>query len=174
MKTFNHSIMVILSFLVLSCQSPETINIGVSTWFDQLPACPCENPDRKGVKTHDGWATDEGNINKFHKGATICFRSYPPIRTNEGMSSQQCCYDEKGRLITNGSGAGTPDKESTCDNEDAKGFMTLRLSGVIGHYNKDVKPWEAFGGVDSGWVNYNLFWIPNNRNKCSGNFVAPH
>lgn len=172
MKLRTYGMAVGLAFFMLYCHSPDPIITNdASNWLGQLPACPCENPNKKGNKTGDGWAIDEGNIGKYHQGASVCIRSYPPVKTTEGMSSQQCCYDSKGKLITNGSGAGTPDKESTCDNEDAKGYMTLRLSGVIGHFNKDVKPWESFGGVDSGWVKYNLYWIPNNGNKCKVNVV---
>lgn len=158
---------VFLSFSNYHCNSSKSRNTQtIGIWHDKLPACPCENPDKNGVQINDGWAKDKGDINKYHKGATECFRSYPPVQTNEGDSGQQCCYDANGNLITAGSGAGTPDKESTCNGEDGQGTMSVRLQGILGHYKKDVKPWEELGGADSGWVKYNLLWKPDNRNKC--------
>ncbi len=141
-------------------------------WHEQLPACPCENPDKNGIVVNDSWAKDVGNIGKYHAGSTECFRSYPPIQTSEGVSGQQCCYDENGKLITGGSAAGTPDKTSTCKGEDAQGVMTTDYGILLGHYTNDVRPWDRFGGVDSGWVQYNKFWVPNNKNGCDTNVVG--
>jgi hypothetical protein len=70
-----------------------------SPWFEKLPTCPCENPDLNGVKIGDGWAEDKGNIEKYHKGAAHSYRSYPYVKTNEGKSGQQCCYDINGKLL---------------------------------------------------------------------------
>ncbi|MDX1911532.1 MAG: hypothetical protein SFV22_08615 [Saprospiraceae bacterium] len=163
------------SLLFFALCNPSKKQVGSvdkeSNWLDHLPSCPCESPDKNGVKLNDGWAKDVGNIAKYHKGATESFRSYPPIQTAEGLSGQQCCYDSEGKLITEGSGAGTPDKVSTCDGEDSKGIMTTRYGGVLWHFKKDVKPWESMGGVDSGWVKYNLIWKPNNGNGCPPNKV---
>jgi hypothetical protein len=135
-------------------------------WLEKLPACPCESPDKYGIKLNDGWAKDKGNINKYHQGATESFRSYPAILTSEGHSGQQCCYDKNGNLITEGRAAGTPDKENTCDGENSEGIMTIRFTSLLAHYYKDVKPWEEFGGIDSGWIKYNKIWKPNNKNNC--------
>ncbi|QDK77743.1 hypothetical protein EXU85_03680 [Spirosoma sp. KCTC 42546] len=135
-------------------------------WYNYLPNCPCKNPDSTGVYVNDGWAKDKGNITKYHRGAAECFRSYPPIETSEGKSGQQCCYDKSNNLITEGSGAGTPDKESTCSGENSKGVMITRLIGIIGHYRKDVKPWDDMGGENNGWVKYNQLWKPNQGKNC--------
>lgn len=155
----------LIALLYLSCadKKPEGSTL---IWLQQLPPCPCENPDRQGVHLHDGWAKDEGDISVYHAGATECFRSYPPIKTAEGWSGQQCCYDEQGHLITAGSAAGTPDKVSTCDGESANGVMTLRLAGVWGHLSEDVNPWKKMG-----WQAYNLIWIPNSGSGCDTNTV---
>ncbi len=142
-----------------------------STWHEKLPACPCENPDRDGVKLNDGWAEDKGDIEKYHSGATKCFRSYPYTKTQMGKSGQQCCYDANGKLITGGSGAGTPDKVSTCSGEKKDGAMIIRQSGLWGHYFKDVRPWVKFGGVNGGWKEYNKTWVPNQGNNCKLNIV---
>lgn len=159
--------LLLLASLHCKCNSAKKSNGDtIEVWYNKLPACPCENPDKNGVNLNDGWAKDRGDIGKYHKGANECFRSYPAVSTSEGESGQQCCYDSNGKLIAEGRSAGTPDKESTCDGEDAEGVMTVRYRGLLGHYKKDVKPWEEMGGVDSGWVKYNLLWKPDNRNKC--------
>ena len=139
------------------------------TWYNMLPHCPCENPDKQGVQLNDGWAKDQGDIAKYHSGSTECFRSYPIVETSEGYSCQQCCYDSSGMLITDGSGAGTPDKESTCAGENSSGIMTMRLAGILVHYTKDVLPWNEMGGQDSGWKKYNKLWVPDNGIGCKQN-----
>lgn len=170
MYSLNNLLLLALSMIIIACHhhTPKTAS---TTWYEKLPNCPCENPDKKGVKLNDGWAKDKGDIAKYHRGAAECFRSYPPVETAEGVSGQQCCYDAEGELITGGCGAGTPDKVSTCDGEDEHGAVKTRVSGVLGHYTKDVKPWDKFGGVDSGWVRYNAIWKPNNGNKCPMNVI---
>lgn len=107
-------------------------------WMKKLPACPYENC----VRLNDGWAKDKGNIDRYHKGTNECFRSYPHVQTEEGLSGQQCCYHYNGNLITEGSGAGTPDKESAFDGEDFDHVMTFRYSCVFVHLIKDVQLWE--------------------------------
>lgn len=161
------------AFLPACSDTKETRTDSRQTWLNQLPACPCQNPDWSGIKLDDGWAKDKGDIATYHTGTQECFRSYPAIETKEGTSGQQCCYDGHGDLITGGRAAGTPDKESTCSGEDKVGIMTLRLSGVLGHYRRDVQTWKDMGGVDSGWVKYNSLWKPNNGNACRENIVTP-
>ncbi len=143
-------------------------------WYEQLPDCPCKDPDYNGIQLNDGWAKDRGDLNKYHKGAASSYRSYPPVITEAGKSCQQCCYDANGDLITSGSGAGTPDKVSTCSGENEKGEMTLRWVGLAGHYFKDVKPWQRYMKADSaGWQVYNRYWIPNTGKACKENTVSP-
>lgn len=137
-----------------------------SPWYEKLPTCPCENPDLNGVKIGDGWAEDKGNIEKYHKGAVHSYRSYPYVNTDEGKSGQQCCYDINGKLIKEGSGAGTPDKVSTCKGENPDGTMKVRSSGLWGHYFRDVRPWVKLGGENNGWIEYNKIWVPNKGNNC--------
>lgn len=157
----------------ISCHNaPPSSNPLSKRWYEFLPHCPCENPDKNGIKLSDGWAKDQGNLRKYHPGATESFRSYPAVSTSEGMSGQQCCYDAEGHLITGGSAAGTPDKISTCDGEDANGVMITRYRSLLSHYVKDVKPWETFGGSDNGWVYYNLLWVPDNGNACKTNIIT--
>lgn len=169
MNLTHNKLIFALNFVLLalvSCQNQPYAATAEKVWHENLPNCPCENPDKNGVKTNDGWAKDRGDITKYHPGATECFRSYPSMHTSEGQSGQQCCYDSAGNLITDGAAAGTPDMVSTCDGEDNLGVMALKLSGVWGHYNKDVKPWEKYG-----WERYNSIWKPNKGNKCPSNSV---
>lgn len=137
-------------------------------WYVNLPDCPCVDPDINGVDLNDGWAKDKGDISKYHKGATTSYRSYPPLKTAEGKSGQQCCYDENGNLIKSGQGAGTPDKVSTCRGEDKNGKMLIRWASLIGHYTKDVIPWNKYMKADSvnGWKEYNKLWKPNEGTNC--------
>ena len=133
-------------------------------WHKSLPPCPCKNPDLNGVQLNDGWAKDQGDIATYHKGAAECFRSYPYIETSAGKSGQQCCYDRTGSLIQSGSGAGTPDKVSTCAGEDKDGVMKVRTFALLSHYFKDVKPWKNSGEPDVAWKVYNQGWPPSQVN----------
>jgi hypothetical protein len=160
-----------LFFLIMlpSFNNPQS-NQDETPWYTTLPACPCKDPDFNGVKIGDGWAKDKGDFQRYHQGAASSYRSYPSVKTSEGRSAQQCCYDEKGNLITMGRGAGTPDKVSVCKGEDKDGNMKLRLTGAVGHYYKDVKPWKKLMKTDStGWQKYNAEWMPDNSNKCTVN-----
>ena len=158
----------ISSLLLLSdCNTTVETKQAQNAWYTLLPNCPCKNPDWQGVQTTDGWAEDKGDIHKYHSGAYQCFRSYPYRVTPEGKSGQQCCYDKSGKLIRSGSGAGTPDKVSTCSGEDKHGVMTLRFAGLIGHYVKDVMPWQKAGKSGNSWKTYNLLWVPNQGKNCA-------
>lgn len=160
-----------VAFLFILSGPHSIYNESEYGWTESLPPCPCENPDFNGVKLNDGWAKDMGNIEKYHKGSTACYRSYPYVRTNVGKSCQQCCYDANGKLITEGSGAGTPDKVSTCSGEKTDGSMRVKSSGLWGHYFKDVRPWSKLGGEECGWKEYNKLWVPNKGNNCESNKV---
>ena len=136
-------------------------------WAQELPPCPCENPDFQVVQTQDGWARDGHDVSQFHKGASACFRSYPPMLTSQGYSAQQCCYDDEGKLITAGQAAGTPDRVSVCNGEDSDGLMTLRYWGLPGHALKDVVTWFYYGGGNDGWIQYHLYWPPDQGENCA-------
>lgn len=143
-----------------------------TSWYELLPACPCRNPDFSGTVLGDGWAKDRGDLATYHTGAAASFRSYPPVRTPEGRSGQQCCYDQHGNLITAGTGAGTPDRKSTCAGETRSGVMRLRIVGILAHMRADVKPWKRYMSESpGGWEAYNRSWVPDNRNACPVNVV---
>ena len=104
--------------------------------LDGLPNCPCSSKrparvfyrsDKCGNVTYtdlgyenslpEGWAWDLAvsypilpvlgyQVWSFHPGADKCMRSHGG-RTDR--STQQCCYDSNGGLITSGPGAGSPD-----------------------------------------------------------------
>lgn len=158
----------LISLLFLNACSTAKNNSSSTTdpWYTKLPACPCENPDKNGVVLNDGWARDHTNVDKYHNGAAVSYRSYPYVRTSAGKSGQQCCYDKTGKLITSGSGAGTPDKVATARGEKADGTMKVRFFAVAGHYFRDVRPWAKLGGKDSGWVRYDKLWVPDQGIKC--------
>ncbi len=155
-----------LTLLWGGCKPLQVERHVASAWFHDLPACPCENPDRVAVQLDDGWAQDLGEIETYHPGAEMCFRSYPPVRTQAGWSAQQCCYDAEGYLIQAGVGAGTPDQVSTCLGEDQEGQMEFRWWALGGHYFKDVRPWQKEGGP-AGWQSYQRYWPPDHGCSCN-------
>jgi len=144
------------------CPPPE----GEVPWTVEIPGCPCLQPpvDRVG----DGWAVDRPSSLTRHPGAAICFRSYPPVRTVEGLSGQQCCYDGAGFLLVAGPGAGTPDRASSCGGERRDGVMRVRLAGFVAHVVKDVRPWSH----TMTWDRIHRSWPPDNRNGCGEPVVA--
>jgi hypothetical protein len=145
-------------------------------WWKTLPPCPCENPDLAGgianregkvlgkiykPNPDDGWAS-EGK-NPLHPGSFQCFRSYPHSSNNTTLDGpgQQCCYDEGGKLIKSGPGAGTPDRVNTAAGENADGSVDVHIKGLLGHAIEDVEP---FGKM--GWEEYVKYWPPNQGLDC--------
>lgn len=145
---------------------PDTPPAGEAGWTAAVPRCPCQQPPAGRVG--DGWAVDRPSSLGRHAGASICFRSYPPVRTTEGLSGQQCCYDANGDLVVSGSGAGTPDRSSSCGGERQDGTMKIRLSGFVAHVVKDVRPWSR--GMT--WRRIHRAWPPDNRNGCGEKDLA--
>ncbi len=96
-------------------------------WLVDLPKCPC---DKANINSGQ-WQESPGD-KTTHPGCSTCFRStpryltvWPPVWIQAG---QQCCYDEQGKLITSGPGAGTPDRRSPGIN-------------IGGHFYWDVYPY---------------------------------
>ena len=122
-------------------------------WREQLPQCPATEAKVKRCSEF----TDDGlNISKsillqiYHEGASSSYRSTNPqdFYVNGKFVSktgQQCTYDNTGNLITQGSGAGTPDFA-------AAGYDSIK------HVSTDVKTWCALG-----WEEYNQTWVPDDR-----------
>ncbi|MBL8812345.1 MAG: hypothetical protein JNM43_19430, partial [Planctomycetaceae bacterium] len=101
-------------------------NLGYD-WQKQLKPCPCSQADAEEKK--DYFSKDPNP--SFHKGCDICFRGgekndiNPLTPANPG---QQCCYKD-GKLITGGTGAGTPDR-----------FGPQGPVSVVLHFEQDVQP----------------------------------
>ena len=131
------------------------------SWIKDLPPCPCcltvkggkfsppEDPNFKKTLSEKP---------KEHPGAAVCIRS---IDVNG--AGEQCCYDQKGKLITGGLGAGTPDRASG-------GFFSLD------HGKKDGFPFyvaKFLDGVAS--TNYRELYLkrrpPQNKNNCEENII---
>ena len=78
----------------------------------------------------------------FHPGAVIDFRWVGP--TPSDTAGQQCTYDNAGRLITRGPGAGTPDIHSP---------RVDTPESIVEHKENDIKPLNtmALGAYLERW-----------------------
>lgn len=99
------------STFVFSCVSAGSVA--------DLPACPCMYPnsifydnqiwDKKRERKFR-WrdvSHDKDRLAIYKPGAVYCVQTLPS-QENESAIVQHCCYDENRRLLTRGSGAGTP------------------------------------------------------------------
>ncbi|XP_054260469.1 uncharacterized protein LOC128985112 [Macrosteles quadrilineatus] len=131
----------------------------------QLPSCPCEYPSSifyedkvwdKRLGRYFRWKDASGErLDVYKPGADYCIRSL----INQGSSSlavQQCCYDRHRRLITRGSGAGTPN------------LISPDISPQL-HHSVDILPWILCKG---DFTIYNRARPPDNGLNCSVNPVA--
>jgi hypothetical protein len=138
-------------------------------WLSVLPACPCTDAL---AKASSDWAGPDACLPPYHLGATTGYRSTKSYASAPGTThGQQCCYDPKGLLITDGAGAGTPDTFHTAESKLAGFFNTLNpltdapgASAGYNHYYNDVVPFNELG-----WEIYNRYWVPNNANACPAN-----
>lgn len=142
-------------------------------WVDTLDSCPCTigvpptNPDRKK------WTTPSPADPTYHPGAAHCMRSRNPGKDWRGVEpgwrnwdpvtspGQQCCYDSKGNLITDGPGAGTPDK-----------IAPIGPIPAWDHWDNDVAPfnWCKSAGMLDKYLEVRP---PNNGNNCPTNGTPP-
>jgi hypothetical protein len=137
--------------------------------FQGLPQCYCHKDKIPGGHGEPGfggkWNTDADALlnarfsRRYHPGAVWDFRWFGPTPT--GTAGQQCIYDENGKLITRGPGAGTPDIHSPA-------------ASWLNHRKEDVRPLDRLPvGV------YVERWQPNKgleratagraRGPCEGN-----
>lgn len=133
-------------------KSLETLYPG---WRNVLPNCPCtvDRARKSSEFQEDRWfVTFALNWGGYHPGAADSFRTKKGYQSKAGTShGQQCIYDGKGRLITDGPAAGTPDFWSPETNYD-------------NHQKFDVKPFKMLG-----WEVYNRYWVPNDGGPlCQG------
>lgn len=134
-------------------------------WPTSLPSCPCEvnfdvdgNPVDEDCNPLDNWELDLPADQDYHPGAAFCLRT---CATYDGGPGQQCCYDSRGNLITDGAGAGTPDLVSPCN-------WFLNPWDTWTHRREDVIPFlhcERAGMLDC----YLLHRHPNNGDNCDCN-----
>ncbi|XP_053978245.1 uncharacterized protein LOC128876145 [Hylaeus volcanicus] len=129
-----------------------------------LPACPCQYPSNifyddkiwdERQRRYFRWrdvSGDSQRLDVYKPGAAYCVRS---LLTQESGSAaaQHCCYDRKRKLVTRGSGAGTPN------------FVSPEISAIL-HERIDVLPWRLCKGDFS---RYNRVRPPNNDNGCEAN-----
>ncbi|XP_031772451.1 uncharacterized protein LOC100871288 isoform X1 [Apis florea] len=129
-----------------------------------LPACPCQYPsnifyddkiwDEKRMK-YFRWRDVSGGsqrLDVYKPGATYCIRSL--LTQGSGSAAvQHCCYDRQRKLLTRGSGAGTPN------------FVSPEISPIL-HERIDILPWRLCKGDFS---RYNGVRPPNNDNACQAN-----
>jgi RHS repeat-associated protein len=132
-------------------------------WLSTLPACPCSLTIINGTPATPGqsevgmptWLPPSKPIPGIekpgHPNATWCMRS----SANASGHGQQCCYDDKGALITGGKSAGTPD------------YVSPSVS-KIGHFKADVDAYNNCKSRGATWI-YIQHRPPNNGNNCPAN-----
>ncbi|GAB1859172.1 Isthmin [Camponotus japonicus] len=131
--------------------------------IDELPACPCQYPNdifyndmiwdknrRKKFRWRD--ATNDPQRSVYKNCASYCVRSLasPGSKT---IGGQHCCYDEDRKLLTRGSGAGTP-------------YIVNPDVSFVLHDKIDLLPWRLCKG---DFTRYNKVRVPNNENNCEIN-----
>ncbi|KAG5328809.1 ISM protein, partial [Acromyrmex heyeri] len=129
-----------------------------------LPACPCLYPntifydnqiwDKKQQKKYR-WrdvSHDKDRLAIYKPGAAYCVQTLAS-QQSESAIVQHCCYDENRKLLTRGSGAGTPY------------IVSPEISPLL-HDKIDLLPWRLCKG---DFTRYNEVRIPNNDNDCEIN-----
>ncbi|CAK9794909.1 ism1 [Anthophora quadrimaculata] len=129
-----------------------------------LPACPCQYPSNifyddkiwdERHRRYFRWRDVSGvsqRLDVYKPGAIYCVRSLL-TQGSGSAAAQHCCYDQRRKLLTRGSGAGTPN------------FVSPEIS-VLLHERIDVLPWRLCKGDFS---RYNGVRPPNNDNGCEAN-----
>ncbi|KAM0731666.1 Isthmin [Formica fusca] len=131
--------------------------------IDELPACPCRYPNdifyddliwdrnrQKKFRWRD--ASNDPQRLVYKQGAFYCVRSLP-AQGSESIGAQHCCYDEERRLLTRGSGAGTP-------------YIVSPDMSFVLHDKIDLLPWRLCKG---DFTRYNKVRVPNNDDDCKVN-----
>ncbi|XP_033609198.1 isthmin-1-like [Cryptotermes secundus] len=129
-----------------------------------LPSCPCRYPSAifyddkiwdQGQGKYFRWRDVSGEAERldvYKPGAMYCVRSLL-VPGSASLAAQHCCYDRYRRLLTRGSGAGTPD------------FVSPEVSVSL-HEKIDILPWRLCKG---DFTRYNRVRPPNNGNNCTAN-----
>lgn len=150
----------------LNCKS-EFLQRYLHQVLSELPSCPCSYPSEVAYsmvsvyeETHGRqfrWRDASGSkerLDIYKPSAHSCIRSALSGDLST-LAAQQCCYDDRGRLITRGKGAGTPNLIST------------EFSPEL-HFKVDVLPWILCKG---DWSRFHAVRPPNNGLSCPEN---PH
>ncbi|XP_061602985.1 isthmin-2 [Cololabis saira] len=135
--------------------------------LSELPGCPCAYPSEAAytvVSVHDQargrpfrWRDASGpkeRLDIYKPSARSCIRSALSSDSST-LAAQHCCYDDRGRLITRGKGAGTPN------------LISAEFSHEL-HFKVDVLPWILCKG---DWSRFHAVRPPNNGLSCPEN---PH
>ena len=148
-----------------------------TAWMDSLPHCPCS------IVQNGQWVNPDSGIwndpravtfpDTYHPGAVMELRTRQP---NEDGAGQQCTYDEYGRLVNTGYGAGTPDRTWATYN---KLVVAWNYLWGCGHIGADVSPfdwaYELDGNQHGHYVDMYLQVRKPNRGKdASGNDCPPN
>lgn len=150
----------------LNCKS-EFLQRYLHQVLSELPSCPCSYPSEVAytvVSVYDEshgrefrWRDASGpkeRLDIYKPSARSCIRS-ALSGDSSTLAAQHCCYGERGRLITRGKGAGTPNLIST------------EFSPEL-HFKVDVLPWILCKG---DWSRFHAVRPPNNGLSCPEN---PH
>lgn len=142
-------------------------------WKDALDGCPCT---RTAAQANPRFVDSTNFITtkEYHPGAVWDYRTskdaagtYSSPTLPDGSSTlrpgQQCTYGADGLLITDGSGAGTPDAYAPKVTWPGQGLVSDNS-----HTFWDVDASDA----GMSWQEYHQTWTPNNTNRCPTNFVT--
>ncbi|XP_072032520.1 isthmin-like isoform X2 [Amphiura filiformis] len=142
----------------MSCKSEQLMSL--LSRLEDLPSCPCHYPtlrvndliwDKLQRKVFRWIVSDskKEDLDVYKPSAKYCIRSLLSAHSTS-LAAQQCCYDEKMRLITRGPGAGTPK------------LISREISPEL-NYKIDILPWIICKG---DWSKYNTIRHPNNARGC--------
>ncbi|XP_068610009.1 isthmin-2 [Brachionichthys hirsutus] len=150
----------------LNCKS-EFLQTYLQQVLSELPGCPCSFPSEVAYtvvsvydETHGRqyrWRDASGpkeRLDIYKPSARNCIRSALSADSST-LAAQHCCYNDRGRLITRGKSAGTPNLIST------------EFSPEL-HFKVDVLPWILCKG---DWSRFHVVRPPNNGLSCPEN---PH
>ena len=143
-------------------------------WKDNLDDCPCTLDEARRLSSGDSPMFVESSLmflaaeQDYHPGASHLFRSHASrvraftLKSGETIRpGQQCAYNARGELITNGPGAGTPDAYSSQHRPSWLTSLNLHLfwdTAPFGTLTNDLEPgWEN----QDGWRKYHEVWTPN-------------
>ncbi|XP_056151005.1 isthmin-2 [Lampris incognitus] len=150
----------------LNCKS-EFLQRYLQQVLSELPSCPCSYPSESAYTVVSIFDDSQGRpyrwrdasspkerLDIYKPSARTCIRSTLSSDSST-LAAQHCCYGDRGRLITRGKGAGTPNLIST------------EFSPEL-HFKVDVLPWILCKG---DWSRFHAVRPPNNGLRCPEN---PH